>query len=174
MNKQLNARALIERYDYIEAMLDDFNIQNDNLERDINNAHNELKKTSNTFTSVKKAAVPSGMVLGGSMVAIGLLGAAGHALAALILAIPAFASLVVLLTTLGFRFKINDLYQMIANLKISKDKNERKIYEYQAERKKLFEDIKAYNSINKSNKKPENVKPIINQTRENQSDEKEL
>ena len=64
---------------------------------------------------------------------------------------------------------------MITNLKISKDKNDRKINEYQTERKKLFEDIKAYNSNNaQSNKKPENVKPIVNQTQEKQSDEMEL
>ena len=175
MNKQLNAKDLIERYNYIEAMLDDFNKEKEGLDRDIDSANKELKKTSKSFTSVKKAAAPSGLVLGGSMIAIGLLGAAGQVLAALILAIPAFASLVILLTTLGYRFKINDLYHMITNLKISKDKNDRKINEYQIERKKLFEDIKAYNSNNaQSNKKPENVKPIVNQTQEKQSDEMEL
>lgn len=172
--RETTAKDLIEKYNYIEAMLDDFNIEKEGLDRDIDGANKELKKTSKSFTSVKKAAVPSGLVLGGSMIAIGLLGAAGQVLAALILTIPAFASLVILLTTLGLRFKVKDLYQELTNLRISRDKNEIKTHEYESEKQKVLNEIKEYNKNNKKHVKNENIKTKVACAQEDQSDEMEL
>lgn len=172
MNKKMNARDLIEKYDYVEAMLDAFNSERIGLDHALNTAKKDLRNKNRTYNGIRKIAGPAGIVLGVSLIGIGLLGAAGYALLAAILAVPTIASLAILFTTLGYHFKVTDLYRTINHLKSSKDTNERKVNEYQNERRKLLIDIKCYNST--YNKVPVNQKPVPTKEQDKQIDADEM
>ena len=173
MNRPMTAKELIEKYNYIETQLNDCDMERANIKKEIDKTNENLTSANHTLNSLKKCGFPMAIVLGLSLIGIGVLSAIGEALAVLLMLIPALGSFSVLLTMFGYEAKVKDLFHSIANLKIERDKSESKLKEVKTEKQILLDEIKAYRLRSESQTK--NIKPqISNNNNLNNEDEIQL